>query len=139
MWQRRDQFLANSRRKQSNLIRSVAEMRATQERRSFRKCPIQTLSARKRVLGEEHPDTLRVMCNLASTYSISGHHSHQDLQSAASLAKNAFIGLKEKLGDNHRFTSYAIGVLKDIQDQLIQKSENDNVSLLTLQVESENC
>ena len=59
----------------------------------------QTLELRKRVLGDEHPDTLRSMINLARSYSNLGLD-----QEAMTLEKQAVEGQQRIWGKAHRST-----------------------------------
>jgi tetratricopeptide (TPR) repeat protein len=56
----------------------------------------QALAARRRVLGDEHPDTLTAMNNLAATRRALG-----DLDGARELYEQALAGCRRVLGDEH--------------------------------------
>ena len=71
---------------------------------------VQVLETTKRVLGEEHPDTLRIMNNLAYTLKSQG----QD-EKAISLMKNAVDLLIKQLGPTHPNTISAINTLNTWQ------------------------
>jgi Tetratricopeptide repeat len=57
----------------------------------------QALAARRRVLGDDHPDTLTLMNNLALT-----RHALGDLEGARDLLAQALAGYGRTLGDDHR-------------------------------------
>lgn len=59
----------------------------------------QTLEIRKRVLDDEHPDTLQAMNNIASSYLTLGRY-----QEALELDKKALEVRKRVLGDEHSDT-----------------------------------
>jgi hypothetical protein len=54
------------------------------------------LEARKRVLGEEHPDILSSMSNLVSTYQMQGR-----IGEAAGLEERALATRRQGLGEEH--------------------------------------
>jgi hypothetical protein len=64
---------------------------------------VQVLEARRRVLGEEHPDTLVALGNLATTLWALG-----DLAGARELQEKAVGGFKGVLGEEHPSTLAAL-------------------------------
>jgi hypothetical protein len=64
------------------------------------------VTARKRTLGEEHPDTLRSMHNLAIRYSKVGRR-----QEALELMEKVVLASKRTLGDEHPDTLLSQGNL----------------------------
>jgi tetratricopeptide (TPR) repeat protein len=73
------------------------------------------LDVRKRVLGEEHPDTLTAMGNLAMTLSAQGDHA-----SARRLEERALEARKRVLGEEHPDT------LKSMSSLAVTLSELDD-------------
>ena len=80
----------------------------------------QTLELRKRVLGDEHPDTLRSMNNLARFYSKLGQH-----QEAMQLDKQTVEAQQRILGPAHPSTLSSARKLARISasEQTSQKNE----------------
>jgi len=66
----------------------------------------QALSVTRRVLGEDHPDTLASMNNLAQTLSRQG-----DLSAARGLAEQALAAQRRVLGEDHPDTLISMGNL----------------------------
>ena len=64
---------------------------------------VQVMETRKRVLGEEHPDTLTSMNNLAFTFKAQGHNDE-----AVSLMENCFQLRKQVLGPQHPYTTSSL-------------------------------
>ena len=62
----------------------------------------QTLELRKRILGEEHPGTLRAMNNLVVSYTNLGRH-----QETVQLGKQAVEARRHVLGPDHYDTIYS--------------------------------
>ena len=63
-------------------VRAAARRRAAQGIRAARMTPRrrpQVLEARRRVLGAEHPDTMRTMHNLANTLAAQSKHSEAEV------------------------------------------------------------
>jgi hypothetical protein len=56
----------------------------------------EVLAKRKRILGEEHPDTISAMNNLANTLSDQGQ-----LDEAATMKKEVLAKRKRILGEEH--------------------------------------
>jgi hypothetical protein len=65
------------------------------------------LDVRKRTMGEEHPDTLTSMNNLALTLRAQG-----DLDGALRLLRKCLSGRRKVLGENHSNTAATAEVLK---------------------------
>ncbi|OQE13668.1 hypothetical protein PENSTE_c049G06369, partial [Penicillium steckii] len=61
---------------------------------------------RKTKLGEDHPDTLSSMANLAFTWKSSGHDAH-----AIDLLRECLSKRKQKLGLDHPHTLSTSGTL----------------------------
>ncbi|KAJ7787070.1 P-loop containing nucleoside triphosphate hydrolase protein [Mycena olivaceomarginata] len=89
----------------------------------------EVLEEQIQVLGDNHPDTLRIMGNLASTYSNVGEH-----QKAKELKDIVLEKQKQLLGDNHPATLRTMGNLastylnlgwyqkaKELQDIVLEK------------------
>lgn len=72
----------------------------------------QTLAARRQVLGDDHPDTLTSMSNLAATRQTLG-----DLQGARELYEQALAGRRRMLGDKHPDSVQLAKYLADIRRQ----------------------
>jgi hypothetical protein len=64
---------------------------------------ILVLGKRKQVLGDDHPDTLRALGNLAWTY-----HNLQEFHRAKELGIVVLEKQKQVLGDDHRDTLHAM-------------------------------
>ncbi|KAF8195195.1 P-loop containing nucleoside triphosphate hydrolase protein [Mycena galopus ATCC 62051] len=90
----------------------------------------EVLEKRKQLLGDNHPDTLRTMGNLASTYSDLGEH-----QKAKELKVTVLEKLKQLLGDNHPHTLLTMGNLANTYSDLgeYQKAKELNVTVLEKQ------
>ncbi|KAJ7919409.1 hypothetical protein B0H13DRAFT_2268514 [Mycena leptocephala] len=82
------------------------------------------LEKRKQLLGENHPDTLRTMGNLAITYSHLGEHQKAGELNAIVLEKQ-----KQLLGENHPDTLRTMGNLATYTQtwESIKKQENSRV------------
>ena len=59
----------------------------------------ETLEVRRRVLGEEHPDTLRSRNNLASALGAAGRHAE-----AAELDRDTQVAMPPAVGEEHPHT-----------------------------------
>jgi uncharacterized protein (DUF2267 family) len=70
----------------------------------------QVLEAMRRVLGEEHPDTLRAMQNLTITLWLQG-----DQVGARQLMGQALEAMRRVLGENHPDTLKAMEVLRKMR------------------------
>ncbi|KAK4033926.1 hypothetical protein C8A01DRAFT_49591 [Parachaetomium inaequale] len=73
---------------------------------------VQVMGTRKRVLGEEHPDTLTSMANLAHTWRCQAR-----LGDALDLMKTCFHHQKQVLGRDHPNTVSTLFALKEWQEQ----------------------
>jgi tetratricopeptide (TPR) repeat protein len=71
----------------------------------------QLLAVRRRVLGEEQPDTLRSMMNLALTL-----HAQGDLPAARALQEQVLAVRRRVLGDEHPDT---LVVMNDLAETLL--------------------
>ncbi|KAJ5140331.1 hypothetical protein N7448_003739 [Penicillium atrosanguineum] len=58
--------------------------------------PVQVMETRKRKLGEDHPDTLSSMANLAFTWKSSGNDAE-----AVKLLRDCLVKQQQTLGQNH--------------------------------------
>jgi tetratricopeptide (TPR) repeat protein len=67
---------------------------------------VKMMEARRRVLGEEHPDTIRAMGNLAATHCIQGR-----LKEAEELQVKVIDAMRRVLGEEHPDTIRATGNL----------------------------
>lgn len=67
---------------------------------------LQVLAGRKKILGDDHLDTLRVMGDLASTYATQGRFKEVE-----HLGLEVLAGRKKVLGDDHLDTLSAVGNL----------------------------
>jgi hypothetical protein len=67
---------------------------------------VQVMEAIKRLLGEEHPDTLTSMANLAFTYWNQGRRKE-----AKKLDEKAMEARKRLLGEEHPDTLYSMAAL----------------------------
>jgi hypothetical protein len=65
---------------------------------------VQVMETRKRVLGQEHPDTLTGMCNLAFTWKFQGRN--------VELLNECFLLQKQKLGVDQTDTSTSVMLLE---------------------------
>jgi hypothetical protein len=70
----------------------------------------ETLAAYRRVLGDDHPDTLHSMSNLAATRLDLG-----DLDGARDLQEQALVARRRVLGDNHPDTLRSIDNLAQVR------------------------
>jgi CHAT domain-containing protein/Tfp pilus assembly protein PilF len=66
----------------------------------------QALAIRKKVLGDNHPDTATSLNNLAELYRVQGRYSE-----AEPLYKQALAIIKQQLGDNHPSTATSLNNL----------------------------
>ncbi|MCA2645877.1 MAG: tetratricopeptide repeat protein [Microcystis sp. M069S2] len=66
----------------------------------------QALAIRKKVLGDNHPDTAQSLNNLAELYTVQGRYSE-----AEPLYKQALAIIKQQLGDNHPYTATSLNNL----------------------------
>ena len=66
------------------------------------------LEARRRTLGDEHPDTLSSMNNLAETYRALGR-----MKEAAALHEKVLEASRRTLGDEHPHTLSSMNNLAD--------------------------
>jgi hypothetical protein len=64
------------------------------------------METRKRVLGDEHPDTLTSMANLASTYREQGRWDE-----AFALMETCFQRRRQILGERHPYTQSSLNTL----------------------------
>jgi hypothetical protein len=64
------------------------------------------METRKRVLGDEHPDTLNSMANLAFTLKSRGHHDR-----AISLMEECWQLREQALGPQHPYTTSSLQTL----------------------------
>ena len=78
-----------------------------------------TLADRVRVLGEDHPDTLRSRNNLASAYQAAGRVSE-----AIPLLKQALAGLERALGAQHPDTVRVRKSLAAVRHRAGQRGDN---------------
>ncbi|MBE9246697.1 tetratricopeptide repeat protein [Microcystis aeruginosa LEGE 00239] len=69
----------------------------------------QALAIRKKVLGDNHPNTARSLNNLASLYQNQGRYSE-----AEPLYKQALAIKKQQLGDNHPSTATSLNNLAEL-------------------------
>lgn len=69
---------------------------------------VQVIETRKRVLGQEHPDTLSSMNNLAFTWKGQGRDKE-----AQALMEDSFQLQCRTLGSNHPFTVSSLAALND--------------------------
>ncbi|KAF8195144.1 P-loop containing nucleoside triphosphate hydrolase protein [Mycena galopus ATCC 62051] len=85
------------------------------------------LEKQKQLLGDNHPDTLRTMSNLANTYSSLGEHQKAEELNVTVLEKQ-----KQLLGDNHPDTLHTMGNLASTYSGLgeHQKAKGLNVTVL---------
>ncbi|KAJ7798192.1 P-loop containing nucleoside triphosphate hydrolase protein [Mycena olivaceomarginata] len=88
------------------------------------------LEKQKQVLGDDHPDTLRTMGNLAWTYLDLGEH-----QKAKELNLTVLEKQKQVLGDNHPDTLCTMGNLANTYSDLgeHQKAKELNLTVLEKQ------
>ncbi|KAF8195187.1 P-loop containing nucleoside triphosphate hydrolase protein [Mycena galopus ATCC 62051] len=93
----------------------------------FEKLLEEVLEKQKQLLGDNHPDTLRTMGNLANTYSALGEH-----RKAKELRVTVLEKQKQLLGDNHPDTLLTIGNLANSYLNLgeHQQAEELNVTVL---------
>jgi hypothetical protein len=73
----------------------------------------QTLAARRRVLGNDHPDTLMSMNNLAETRWALG-----DFDGARQLHEQTLTGYRRLLGDDHPNTLMSMNNLAAVRQEL---------------------
>jgi hypothetical protein len=71
------------------------------------------LAGRRRVLGDDHPNTLTSMNNLADI-----HHELGDLKGALDLHEQALAGRRRVLGDDHPNTLHSIISLAEVRREL---------------------
>ncbi|KAJ7478791.1 P-loop containing nucleoside triphosphate hydrolase protein [Mycena galericulata] len=90
----------------------------------------EVLGEQKQLLGNNHPETLWAMGNLASTYSNLGEHQKAKELNATVLEKR-----KHLLGDNHPHTLLAMGSLANTYSDLgeHQKAKELNATVLKKQ------
>jgi hypothetical protein len=69
---------------------------------------VQVMETRKRMLGQEHPDTLTSMANLAFTWKSLGR-DHDALE----LMRECLLLLKQKLGVDHPDTIFSLEALNE--------------------------
>ncbi|KAJ7787055.1 hypothetical protein B0H14DRAFT_3163453 [Mycena olivaceomarginata] len=81
--------------------------------KQFVKLLEEVLEEQIQVLGDNHPDTLRTIGNLASTYSDLGEH-----QKAKELQGIVLVKQKQLLGDNHPDTLHTMGNLANTYSNL---------------------
>ena len=72
---------------------------------------VQVMQTSLRVLGEEHPDTLSIMVNLATTYWNQGQWKEADKLEVQIMQKR-----KKRLGEEHPDTLTSMGNLAGIKD-----------------------
>jgi Tetratricopeptide repeat len=73
----------------------------------------QTLTRRQQVLGDDHPDTLASMNNLAAT-----RHALGDLDGAHQLGEQALAARRRALGDDHPDTLLSMNNLAAVRRDL---------------------
>ncbi|KAJ7712813.1 P-loop containing nucleoside triphosphate hydrolase protein [Mycena metata] len=88
----------------------------------------EVLEEQKQVLGENHPDTLRTMGTLASSYSALGEH-----QKARGLEVIVLERRKQVLGENHRDTLGAMNNLAGLYSELGEHQKAKELDVLALQ------
>jgi hypothetical protein len=80
--------------------------------------------ARMRILGEEHPDTLRSMQSLAISYDSAGR-----LAESLEIFEQVFEARKRVLGEEHPSTLQAAGNVADTKkmvDERLQEAQPDS-------------
>jgi hypothetical protein len=70
----------------------------------------QTLAVQRRLLGDEHPETLSTMGNVAGAYAATG-----DTARAIPLAEHVAVVHRRVLDDEHLYTRAAVWVLDRIR------------------------
>ena len=88
---------------------------------------IQVLDTRKKVLGVEHPDTIRTMGNLAGTYQCLGKYTE-----AEKLEIQALDATNRVLGVEHADTIRAMGNLATTYQQLGKYTEAEKLEIQVL-------
>ncbi|KAF8182447.1 hypothetical protein K438DRAFT_1724930 [Mycena galopus ATCC 62051] len=88
----------------------------------------EVLKKRKQVLGDNHPDTLRTMGNLAITYSDLGEH-----QKAKELKVIVLEKQKQVLGENHPSTLHTMGSLATTYLQLGEYQTAKDLEVIVLE------
>jgi hypothetical protein len=74
---------------------------------------VQVMQTRKRVLGDEHPDTLTSMNNLAITLELQSRHKE-----ALALIDLCFQSRRKVLGEQHPDTQSSLSALNSWRDKL---------------------
>jgi Flp pilus assembly protein TadD len=82
-------------------------LKAQGDMAAARKLEEQVLEARRRVLGEQHPDTLTAMNNLAILLFETG-----DREGALQLLRQSLLSHRKVLGENHPNTVSTAELLK---------------------------
>jgi hypothetical protein len=72
---------------------------------------VQVMETRKRVLGQEHPDTLLSMGNLSFMFNSQGRRDE-----AITLLAQVVALLPQRLGEDHPHSKLWIGTLKEWRD-----------------------
>jgi hypothetical protein len=88
---------------------------------------VQVLGQRRKVLGIEHPDTIRAAANLAVTYKTQGR-----LDEAVSFLAPAVELSVKVLGRQHPNTKKYISTLVYLYEELGKQTEADEVKALLL-------
>jgi tetratricopeptide (TPR) repeat protein len=90
---------------------------------------VQVMQARKRVLGNEHPDTLTSMGSLATTYAYQGRWKE-----AEELGLQVIQTSKQVLGDEHPGTLVSMHNLASIYTRQGQWEQAEELSLQVVQI-----
>src|SRR5256886_17626362 len=90
-------------------MRNLASTYSNQGRwKEAEELEVQVIETRKRVLGQEHPDTLTSMNNLAWTWKSQGRDPE-----AVGLMSECYRLLKQKIGADHPYTISSFESLKE--------------------------
>ncbi|KAJ7713112.1 hypothetical protein B0H16DRAFT_1622812 [Mycena metata] len=86
---------------------------------------VPVLEKRRKLLGVDHPDTLRAMANLAST-----HYTLGDLNKALGLGVEVLQKRRQLLGDKHPHTIHAMENLVKTYQKLGKQGEMEELKQL---------
>ncbi|KAJ7289900.1 P-loop containing nucleoside triphosphate hydrolase protein [Mycena rebaudengoi] len=96
--------------------------------KQFEKLLDKVLEEQRQLLGDNHPDTLRTMTNLATAYLDLGEH-----QKAKELQVTVLQKRKQVLGDNHLDTLFTMGNLASTYSYLGEHQKSKELSLALLE------
>ncbi|KAJ7897516.1 P-loop containing nucleoside triphosphate hydrolase protein [Mycena leptocephala] len=88
----------------------------------------EVLKKQKQLLGDNHPDTLHTMGNLANTYSDLGEHRKAEELNVIVLEK-----WKQLLGDNHPHTLCTMGNLANTYSDLGEHRKAEELNVIVLE------